>query len=192
MQLVASGFHQIPLDEESRLLTTFITSFRRFCFKRLPFGISSAPENFQRRMSELLGDIEGVQVIIDSILIHSRTMEKHDKRLEETLKSVIKLNTGKWEFRKSIIRYFGHIIPDKGIQPSKDKIEATLKVPPPSAITELKRFLGTTQYLGKYVPNLAEILQPMLELLKKDTVWVWNEPQEKAFQRVKLPCRLGL
>ena len=41
-----------------------------------------------------------------------------------------------------------------------------------------------TQYLGKYVPNLAEVQWPMLELLKKDTLWVWNEPQEKAFQRV--------
>ena len=70
-----SGFNQIPLDEESRLLTTFITPFGRFCFKRLPFGISSAPEIFQRRMTELLGNIEGVQVIIDDILIHCRTME---------------------------------------------------------------------------------------------------------------------
>ena len=42
-----------------------------------------------------------------------------------------------------------------------------------------------TQYLGKYVPNLVDVQKPMLELLKKDTVWVWNEPQEKAFQRVK-------
>ena len=42
-----------------------------------------------------------------------------------------------------------------------------------------------TQYLAKYVPDLAEVLQPMLELLKKETVWAWNELQEKAFQRVK-------
>ena len=92
----ASGFHQIPLDEENRLLTTFIASFGRFCFKRLPLGISSAPEIFQRKMTELLGDIEGVQVIIDDILIHGRTMKEHDKRLKETLKLIeesgIKLN----------------------------------------------------------------------------------------------------
>ena len=81
----ASGFHQIPLDEENWLLT-FITPFRRFCFKRLAFRISSDPEIFQCRMTELLvEDIEGVQVIIDNILIHSRSMEEHDKRLEETI-----------------------------------------------------------------------------------------------------------
>ena len=47
-KLVAnSGFWQIPLDEDTKLLTTFVTPFGRFCFNRLPFGISSAPEIFQ-------------------------------------------------------------------------------------------------------------------------------------------------
>ena len=102
----ASGFHQILSDEESQLLT-FITPFERFCFKRLPFRISSAPENFRHRMLELLEDIEQVQVIIDDTLIHGRTMEEHNKRLEETLKiieeSEIKLNPRKCKFRKSTI-----------------------------------------------------------------------------------------
>ena len=80
----------------------------------------------------------------------------------------------------------GTLYQTKGyIQPSKDKIEVILKLLQPSAIPELKRFLGMTQYLGKYVPNFAEVLQSMLELLKNDIVWVWNEPREKAFQRVE-------
>ena len=36
-----SGFWQIGLSAESARLTTFITPFGRFCFNRLPFGISS-------------------------------------------------------------------------------------------------------------------------------------------------------
>lgn len=42
-----SGFWQIPLEEHSARLTTFITPLGRYCFKRLPFGITSAPEIFQ-------------------------------------------------------------------------------------------------------------------------------------------------
>ena len=54
-----SGFWQIPLSQESRLLTTFITPMGRYCFNKLPFGISSAPEHFQRRMNELRRVFQG-------------------------------------------------------------------------------------------------------------------------------------
>ena len=55
----ASGFWQIPIYEDSQLLTTFITPFGRYAFCRLPFGISSAPEIFQRKMSTLLEGLDG-------------------------------------------------------------------------------------------------------------------------------------
>ena len=56
-----SGFWQIPLSRRSRLLTTFITPTGRYCFNKLPFGISSAPEHFQRRMSEILSGLEKIK-----------------------------------------------------------------------------------------------------------------------------------
>ena len=49
-----SGFWQIPLGRNSALLVAFITPFARYCFHRLPFGITSAPGHFQRRMSDIL------------------------------------------------------------------------------------------------------------------------------------------
>ena len=61
-----SGFWQIPLDRESALLTTFITPFGRYCFHRLPFGITSAPEHFQRRLSDILNGLEGVVCMMDT------------------------------------------------------------------------------------------------------------------------------
>ena len=53
-----SGFWQVELSHDSALLTTFITPFGRFCFKRLPFGITSAPEYFQQRMHEILSGLK--------------------------------------------------------------------------------------------------------------------------------------
>lgn len=67
----ASGFWQIPLHPDSCRLATFITPFGRYCFRRLPFGISSAPEIFHRKMQETLQGLEGVEVFMDDIQIIS-------------------------------------------------------------------------------------------------------------------------
>ncbi|GBO27925.1 hypothetical protein AVEN_237573-1 [Araneus ventricosus] len=62
-----SGFRQIPLDKTSSYLTAFITPFGRFRFQRLPFGISFAPEHFQRRMSQMLEGISRTVCHMDDI-----------------------------------------------------------------------------------------------------------------------------
>ena len=53
-----SGFWQIPLTDDSIFLTTFITPYGHYCFNKLPFGISSAPEHFQKRMNQILAGLE--------------------------------------------------------------------------------------------------------------------------------------
>ena len=83
-----SGFWQIPLDTESRLLTTFLTPFGRYCFNKLPFGISSAPEHFQRCMTKILVDIPGVVCHIDDVLIFGKTQKEHDERLRAVLQAI--------------------------------------------------------------------------------------------------------
>ena len=80
-----SGFWQIPLSTDSRLLTTFITPFGHYCFNKLPFGISSAPEHFQMRMSRILSGLAGVVCQMDDVLIFGRNREDHDVRLEAAL-----------------------------------------------------------------------------------------------------------
>ena len=80
-----SRFWQIPLDPNSRLLTTFITPFGRYCFNRLPFGISSAPEVFQRTMSHILEGLEGVVCHMDDVLVHAPTQNLHDACLRAAL-----------------------------------------------------------------------------------------------------------
>lgn len=78
----STGFYQIPLHKDSCELTTFITRMGHYCFKRVPFGITSAPEIFQRNMTEILTGREGTGVI----LVY-RTNEEHDSRLDAVLQS---------------------------------------------------------------------------------------------------------
>ena len=73
------GYWQIPLSESSQLLTTFNSLFGHYCFKRMPFGIKSAQEVFQKRMNQLLGDLPGVEADIDDILVWGTSQEEHDE-----------------------------------------------------------------------------------------------------------------
>ena len=83
-----SGFWQVPLGKNSCHLTTFITPFGRYQFNRLPFGISSAPEHFQKQTNQILEGQEGVLCHMDDILIFGGDQEEHDKRLHAVLQKI--------------------------------------------------------------------------------------------------------
>src|SRR5277367_2962491 len=97
-----SGFWQVPLSEESALLTTFITPYGRFYFKRLPFGISSAPEHFQKRIEKVLSGLPGIVSVYDDILVWGSTKDEHDDRLRAVLSRLkaanLTLNSEKCKF----------------------------------------------------------------------------------------------
>ena len=127
-----SGVWQIPLSQESALLTTFITPFGHYCFHRLPFGITSAPEHFQRRMSDLLSDLDGVVCMTDDVLVHGRTVEEHDKSLVAVLHRLeqagLTLNQEKCRFSQSQVKFLGQVVDQSGIRPNPEKIQAIQSV----------------------------------------------------------------
>ena len=184
-----SGFWQIPLSPESAPLTTFITPFGRFCFQRLPFGIASAPEHFQRRMEEILMDIPGVVCQMDDILVTAKSQEEHDCYLEMVLdrlqKAGLTLNTAKCEFSKTSVKFLGHIIDETGVRPDPEKISAIQKIKTPTSVSDLRRFLGLVNQMSKFIPNLAEITNPLRELLVKNRQWTWDKTQQSAFEQIK-------
>ena len=184
-----SGFWQIPLDPSTAKLTTFITPCGRYFYKRLPFGISSAPEIFQRTMEYILRDEKNVICYFDDIFVHSQSDEQHEKDLlsvTNTLKKAnLKLNKEKCELRKKKIEFLGHIISKDGVSPDPAKISAVINMPAPTNVTELRRLLGMINFLGRYIHNLSNLLRPMTELLEKDKEWIWGPSQEKAFTQVK-------
>ena len=184
-----SGFWQIPLAEDSCHLTTFITPMGRFCFKKLPFGISSAPELFQKRMSQILTGLKGVICHIDDVVIFGANQAEHDARLCAVLdrleKSGVTLNGEKCVFGQSQIKFLGHLIDRDGIRSDPEKVAAITKLDPPSNITQLRRLTGMINQLGKFSPNLSEISKPLRELLSPKKAWAWGPDQTRAFEEIK-------
>jgi len=184
-----SGFWQIPLAEKSHHLTTFLTPFGRFYFNKMPFGISSAPEHFQKRMNEILSGLPGVVCLIDDILVYGSTPAEHDKHLQAVLEQIqsagATLNKEKCEFGKTTIKFLGHIIAPEGILPDPQKTVAVKNMKQPSNTSELRRFLGMINQLGKFSPSIAELTKPLRELLSTKNTWTWGSSQTDAFNKVK-------
>ena len=91
----------------------------------MPFGISSAPEHYQKCMNKILDGLSGVVCLIDDILVHGTSKAEHDRNLEAALKCIqsagITLNKDKCEFGKETIKFLGHVINAEGISPDPQK-----------------------------------------------------------------------
>ena len=171
-------------------LTTFITPFGRFFFKRLPFGIASAPEHFQNRMvTEVTEGLEGVVCHIDDVLVWGRTQAEHDDRLHAVLEKIqkagITLNIEKCDLSRSEVSFLGHVVSASGISPDPVKTEAVKRMQEPTTVSEVRSFLGMVNQLGKFIPQLAERDKPLRDLLSKKNCWMWDIEQAKAFQDLK-------
>ena len=132
------GFTQVALDDESSLMTTTHTPIGRVKWLRLPFGISSAPEEFQRRQRDVLEGLKGVINIVDDILIFGsgETQQEadndHDRNLIDLLERCreknLKLNPDKLKFRSQELPFMGHKITTEGLKPDESKIEAIVNM----------------------------------------------------------------
>lgn len=183
-----TGFMQIQLDDESSHLCTFATPFGRYRFKRLPYGITSAPEVFHRTVAEHLKDLEGVALYIDDILIHGKDQSEHDARLRAVLQRCrdinLKLNRSKCKFSVHELKYLGHIIGAKGLKVDPDRVAAIQKMPMPTNKDELQRFLGVITYLSKFCPNLAEVSSCLRSLMKKNSEFIWDIMHTNAYNTI--------
>ena len=129
--------------------------------------------------------------IMDDILIAGRDIAHHDSVLNAVLNRAttynLKLNFDKVSLRKQQVQYVGHIISAEGLKPDPKKVRAMKDMPPPEA-KYVRRFLGSIQYLAKFLPMLAEVEAPLRELTRKDVLFHWDKPQVAAFQRLKDMC----
>ena len=184
-----SGFHQILLDEESQLLTTFMTPKGRYCYLRLPFGISSAPEHYQKQMQKILAGLDGIVCLMDDIVVYGKTKAEHDERLDKCLQRLAKagvtLNKDKCKFHQTEIEFLGHIVGKSGIKADPKKIAAILELEEPRDIKSLRSFLGMVNQLGKFLPDLATVTEPLRQLLSPKAIWIWDFAQKSAFLKVK-------
>ena len=192
---VKEAFWHVRLDEQSSKLTTMITPFGRYRWARLPFGLKVSSEIFQRKLTEALSRLDGTFTIADDIIIAGcgNSFEEASKDNKAKLSALrerckerrIILNAEKMEVQKSQIRFHGHLFTDKGVKVDPSKIEAILKMPAPGDVPAVKRLCGMVQYMSRFLPNLAQDLEPLHALTRKEADWHWPEACERALGTIK-------
>jgi hypothetical protein len=187
---LSMGYYHIPLDMEAQKLCTTILPWGKYQYKRLPMGVKTSPDIFQRIMNELLGDIPHIQVYLDDILITSNgTFEEHTAIMEQVLdrlqKANFRANLRKCYFGESKIDYLGYEITREGIQPQPKKVEAILKLSPPKTKRQLRHFLGMINYYRDMWQKRSHMLAPLTGLVSPLVKYKWGKEQQEAFEEVK-------
>ena len=188
---LSSGFHQIPIEENSKKITAFTTSEGHFEFERMPFGLKNAPATFQRMMDNALKGQNGkiCMVYLDDIIVFGTSIEKHNKNLvtlfERLRQTGLKLQPDKCEYLRPEIEYLGHVITKDGVRPNPAKLKAVAEFPIPKSPTHVKSFLGLSGYYRKFIKNYATVAKPLMELTKISNPFSWTHECQEAFDKLK-------
>ncbi|KAL0884211.1 hypothetical protein ABMA27_016213 [Loxostege sticticalis] len=187
--------HLLPKIRKAEHITTFISSKGLYRFKRLMFGITSAPELFQKILEKMLLKCDGAINFIDDILIYGRTEQEHDLRLQKVLQVLkennVLLNDDKCLYKVQKVNFLGHELTPDGVRPLNKYIESVAKFRVPNTIEELQSFLGLVNYINKWIPNLATMTEPLKQLLRQkfgknaNFKEFWTDQQDQAFADLK-------
>lgn len=163
LDLKDAYFH-VELHEEVRHMTTFMTANGLFRFKLLPFGLSCAPELFQKIIERILVNVKGVIVYLDDILIIEDSQEELDRKVEAVKKLLkenrLSVNELKSEYGKSKVNFLGLTIDSSGILPLENKLDEVRNFEKPKDISELRSFLGLMTFISPFIKTSHTVRCP--------------------------------
>jgi hypothetical protein len=184
------GYHQIRIAEEDCCKTAFWCLDGLHEWTVVPFGLKNAPPFFQRVMDQtLVREKHCARCCIDDVIIFSRNLENHKQHLRQVLGRLqdkgVKCHPSKMRVGFPDVDYLGHKVVPSGTAPMTVKVEAIVKMLPPTDVPELKAILGTANYYRKFVKDYSTIAAPLNNILREDVAWNWSEECQKAFDTIK-------
>ena len=184
-----SGYWQLPLQESSQHLTTFITPWGRFKFLRAPMGLVSTGDEYCRRGDLALQGLDNIVKVVDDILVYDETLEDHADRLRAVLTHCrqhgITINEKKFRCAQDEVLFCGFSLSSAGKEIDPGKVAAITDFPTPTNITELRSFMGLVQQFGDFSTEISSAADALRGLLKPSNAFVWTPDHQTAFGNVK-------
>nr|GEZ59931.1 hypothetical protein [Tanacetum cinerariifolium] len=156
-----SGYHQLRVKGQDIPKTAFRTRYGHYEFLVMPLGLTNAPA----------------------------TKEEHEEHLHIVLGTLCQKKLYakflKCKFWLGQVAFLGHIVSVDGITMDPAKVEAITKWPRPKTLTEIRSFLGLAGYYRRFVEGFSSLDLPLTKLMRKGEKIVWDEEQEKSFEKLK-------
>nr|XP_043626210.1 uncharacterized protein LOC122597708 [Erigeron canadensis] len=180
-----------PDDEDK---TTFYTNDGIYCYRKMPFGLKNVGATYQRLVDKAFGRQIGrnLEAYVDDVVIKSRNEEDMLVDIEETFKTLlkinIKLNPKKCSFGVEEGQFLGHVITREGFKADPEKIKDIHSMKAPRTLKEIQSLNGKLAALHRFLSKSAERSLPFFKTLKgclDKQNFKWTGEAEKAFSELK-------
>ena len=186
---LTSGYWQMLMADSNKEKTAFSTPDGHYQFIRMPFGLKNAPAEFSRLMHQVLGDLTFVEIYLDDITIHTKTLEEHIEHIEIAAQRLreanLKLNGSKCTWMAKQVKLLGFLVSKEGVAMDPDKVEAISNRTPPKDVKGVQVWLGICNYYRRHVKDFAKIASPLVDMLRKDAIFKWGKDEQESFKKLK-------
>ena len=188
---LASGYWQVPLDNDAKLKSAFVVPGGLYQFEVMPFGLCNAPSTFERLMESIFAGLQWKILVIylDDIIVYGSTIDETLARLEIVLQRLrsakLKLKPKKCHLFQKQVLYLGHVVTEDGVHTNPEKIEKVKDWPRPKTQSDVRSFLGLASYYRRYIKGFSNLAKPLHALTEKNHAFNWTPECENAFQLLK-------
>ena len=186
---LSKAYWQVPVSLSSIPKTATVTPFGMFLFKRMPFRLRNAGSTFQRLIDSVLSGVKNVFCYMDDIMLHSRSIEEHEKTVREVLQRLreagLVFNPAKSVIFPSSIDFLGHNVSESSISSLSRNTMKLSSFSTPKDKTSLKCFLGLRNYYRRFLPGLATLVKPLTDLTSPKLPFSWTPACDSTFRLTK-------
>ena len=155
----------------------------------LAMGLSNTTDIFESCIHQILEGLNGTINIADNVLVFGHDYDSFKPNvvsfLDQCVEKDLHLNPDNIWINIPNVPFFGQVLTKEGLRPDPHKVDVIKQWPTLTNVTELQSFLGSVNYLCKFIPYLSDLRQPLQELLKSDSEFLWTQVHDKAFKNLK-------
>ena len=171
------GYHSVLLDEESQHLTTFITEWGRYMYRRMPQGFLASRDAYTSRYDAIITDVERKVKIVDDCLLWDDSVADAFYHTFDFLAlgytNGIVFNIPKFGFCEVETNFAGLRLTAQGVAPAKSMLRAIEDFPTPKCLTDARSWFGLVNQVA-WAYSLGSVMQPFRDLIKAKSVFTWN------------------